>query len=188
MKTVHPRGKVEGQWLCRLCRKPCLGRRSSWCSDACRIEGVALLFFVHSARSAVFHRDKGICADCGLDTEKLRKDLETEMVACQRPWGIESKEAFEERAVRLGRLRARTTDLEARGFSKCFRDEWHSIRLLASLWEADHITPRVLGGEHALENMRTLCCPCHKAATKRLAKFRAHNRRLRIPKPKEAFS
>jgi 5-methylcytosine-specific restriction endonuclease McrA len=54
-------------------------------------------------------------------------------------------------------------------------------------WEADHVIPLALGGEDTLENHRTLCEGCHKAATKRLARFRKHNRRLRIPHPPEDF-
>lgn len=37
------------------------------------------------------------------------------------------------------------------------------------LWEADHIVPVVEGGgECGLDGYRTLCIPCHKAATKAL--------------------
>lgn len=45
------------------------------------------------------------------------------------------------------------------------------------LWEADHIEPRCRGGANTLENLRTLCLPCHKAVTKRLAADRARERR-----------
>ena len=34
-------------------------------------------------------------------------------------------------------------------------------------WEADHIIPFSEGGETVLENMRTLCYPCHKHRTKK---------------------
>ncbi len=44
-------------------------------------------------------------------------------------------------------------------------------------WEADHIVPRVRGGPNTLANLRTLCVPCHKAETKRLASERAAERR-----------
>lgn len=37
------------------------------------------------------------------------------------------------------------------------------------LWQADHINPVIEGGgECGLENFRTLCTACHKAATKEL--------------------
>lgn len=34
-----------------------------------------------------------------------------------------------------------------------------------SWWEADHITAVVEGGDSNLENVRTLCIPCHRAVT-----------------------
>ncbi|MBU0846685.1 HNH endonuclease [Patescibacteria group bacterium] len=37
------------------------------------------------------------------------------------------------------------------------------------LWQADHIVERVRGGSHELHNLRTLCVPCHKKETARLA-------------------
>lgn len=33
-------------------------------------------------------------------------------------------------------------------------------------WQADHIIPHSEGGEFVLENLRTLCVPCHKERTK----------------------
>jgi len=43
-----------------------------------------------------------------------------------------------------------------------------------SLWDADHIVPVVEGGgECDLENLRTLCVKCHRAATAELRKRRA---------------
>ena len=45
------------------------------------------------------------------------------------------------------------------------------------MWQADHIVPRIKGGTHDLDNLRTLCVPCHKAETARLAARRAAERR-----------
>src|SRR5690348_74831 len=46
-------------------------------------------------------------------------------------------------------------------------------RLRKSLWDADHIVPVVEGGgECDLENIRTLCLKCHRAATAELRKRR----------------
>lgn len=47
-----------------------------------------------------------------------------------------------------------------------------------SWWEADHIKPVVEGGgQCGLENLRTLCVPCHKRATAELAARRAQERK-----------
>jgi 5-methylcytosine-specific restriction protein A len=32
-------------------------------------------------------------------------------------------------------------------------------------WEADHIVPVVEGGDSGLDNVRTLCLPCHREET-----------------------
>lgn len=45
-------------------------------------------------------------------------------------------------------------------------------------WEADHIVPLVEGGGYGLDNLRTLCVPCHKAETKALAQRRAASRKI----------
>lgn len=56
--------------------------------------------------------------------------------------------------------------------------------LTRSLWDADHILPVVKGGGGCgLENYRTLCQPCHKAATKKLAADRALERRPETNQP-----
>lgn len=48
------------------------------------------------------------------------------------------------------------------------------------LWQADHINPVVEGGgECGLDNLRTLCTKCHKAATAQLRK------RMALPAPSE---
>lgn len=45
-------------------------------------------------------------------------------------------------------------------------------------WEADHIVPVVEGGDSNLENIRTLCIPCHRAVTKEL---RERRKRCSVP-------
>jgi 5-methylcytosine-specific restriction endonuclease McrA len=50
-----------------------------------------------------------------------------------------------------------------------------------SLWDADHIIPVIEGGgECDLDNIRTLCLPCHRAATLAL-RARLRQQRLAIP-------
>ncbi|MHB1524907.1 MAG: HNH endonuclease [Candidatus Dormibacteria bacterium] len=45
-------------------------------------------------------------------------------------------------------------------------------------WHADHIVPLIDGGARTLDNLQTLCKPCHTAKTKREAKERALRRRV----------
>lgn len=46
-------------------------------------------------------------------------------------------------------------------------------------FEVDHITPLVLGGENAEQNLRALCGPCHKAKTAGDVKQKATEARKR---------
>jgi 5-methylcytosine-specific restriction protein A len=49
------------------------------------------------------------------------------------------------------------------------------------LWDIDHINPVVHGGGSCgLENLRTLCIPCHKRVTRELAGQRAEARRTAV--------
>ncbi len=98
-------------------------------------------------RWLVFERDAGICLLCGCDTLKIQNLM---CATCHE--------------VRYYLLEFYTSI----GFdSDRFKDQW----------QADHIVPRVRGGGDDLSNLRTLCTPCHKVETKRLAGERAAERR-----------
>jgi 5-methylcytosine-specific restriction endonuclease McrA len=59
----------------------------------------------------------------------------------------------------------------------------HTSRALSS-FDMDHIVPVVEGGGACgLDNLRTLCRPCHRAVTAELAKRRAAARRAAGGKP-----
>ena len=96
-------------------------------------------------RECVFERDAGICAICGVDTHRLRRKI------MRLPF-----------AQRMRELRS----LQERGVIHKRRKSW---------WEADHMLPVVEGGDSSLDNMRTLCIPCHREATRALA---ARRRRI----------
>jgi 5-methylcytosine-specific restriction enzyme A len=89
-------------------------------------------------RTCVFTRDRGICALCGIDTEGERRRI--------------ARLGF---GARMRELR----DLHAHGVIHRGRKSW---------WEADHILPVVEGGDSNLENLRTLCVPCHRGVTTEL--------------------
>ena len=59
-------------------------------------------------------------------------------------------------AQRMREIRA----LQERGVIRKRRKSW---------WEADHIVAVVEGGDSSLDNMRTLCIPCHRTVTRELA-------------------
>ncbi len=64
--------------------------------------------------------------------------------------------------------------LQARGIIHRKRKSW---------WEADHILPVVEGGDSNLENIRTLCIPCHREITRELRARRKPGTRLEVQTP-----
>ena len=90
-------------------------------------------------RRRVRKRDRGICRECGLDTNRLRREV---------------------------RGRGRAKKLRERGFLP-----------RRSLWELDHVVPLIEGGSHELDNLQTLCVPCHRKKTAAEARQRAGLRR-----------
>lgn len=98
-------------------------------------------------RDCVFERDRGVCAICRTDTVKLRRSV------MRLPF-----------AKRMRELKA----LQERGAITKKRKTW---------WEADHIVAIVEGGDSDLENIRTLCIPCHRSVTSELRARRAESRK-----------
>jgi len=76
---VSTRRSMPGGWvkrqrgLCRWCRGPVPPRRLTFCSPAC-VHEWRLRTDPGYLRQHVFVRDHGVCAQCGLDTEAMRKD------------------------------------------------------------------------------------------------------------------
>lgn len=54
-------------------------------------------------------------------------------------------------------------ELKGRGRARKLRERGFKPR--QSLWEADHIVPLIDGGGYGLDNLQTLCTPCHKQKT-----------------------
>ena len=144
---------------CAFCGKPRPPRNSRYCSAACSDE-VAIRTSPSFARYKVRERDAEICATCGRDCAALEAEL--------RRLGIRSAYTYRHggtpflmrNAVAIREL------LAAAGFRR------------RHLWEVDHVLSVVEGGGLCgLENLRTLCIPCHLAATRELAARRAEERR-----------
>ncbi len=123
-------------YLCRGCHGPVPKGRFTWCSQACK--EVNDPFWV---RRAVQKRDKHVCALCGVNIK--------EAVARRRAVTLEyppflpgetSTQRYKRHCEALEKLRG------------------PKIRE-----EHDHVVPFSAGGKTVLENMRTVCSPCHKA-------------------------
>ena len=117
-----------------------------------------------SLRGWVENRDQGICALCACDTAKaLRVMFHVKRHLPDMVGWVRCREAMDDLLQMAG---------------------WP--RLTSWWWEADHIQALAEGGADSLENMRTLCIPCHRAETgqlkRRLAK--AERRRKKGPGPK----
>lgn len=96
-------------------------------------------------RTRVFLRDLGVCALCGWDTVALA-------------------ECVEQQVQRAALLRYARGGAGRRQFLDAERRRWASalgFRGRTWWWEADHLKPQAWVKDDALENMRTLCVPCH---------------------------
>lgn len=135
---------------CRLCDEPLPSRRRAWCSDDC-LDAYFMVISSSHVRAKVFERDRGVCTECGLDTGGL-----------------------ENRIRRLPREAQRAAHhmLGTLGFDTA--SDWRIL----SLWCADHIEPLAEGGGYGLDNVQTLCTPCHKEKTAEQAGRKAKQRKL----------
>lgn len=148
-----PRGP-EGRALCRRCGVEVPRGRRTFCSARCADEW-AVRNSPSILRQHVYQRDRGICAICGVDAAVLGKVLSAE-------WN---------------RVKMASSTLGRRE-RDAFRQRYRWFFSRSSYWDADHIVPvSEGGGECSLENMRTLCVPCHQVVTRELAKRKASHRR-----------
>ncbi len=130
--------------FCRWCGGKLQGRRTSWCGEDCLDE-----FFIRGGtgiRHQVWLRDRGVCAECGID--------------------IGSAQGY------LTKLHILNFHNFAWGNKGIYKSSdwgpWWDVHL--NWWEADHIIPVIEGGGCCgLENYQTLCIRCHKEDTKKLA-------------------
>ncbi len=136
----------QGKKVCRNCKGPLKRQNQHNCNSKCSEEW-AMKTTPAFMRRAMFLRDHGICALCGADTEAQKK----EYVRAVKQYGTGYCRPVEQ-------LREQFGVTVNRGASS----DW---------WDADHIIPVTEGGgECGLENMRTLCIPCHKKETAKLRK------------------
>lgn len=157
---------VKGK--CRVCLDPLPKHRRGYCSDVCRD-----IYYLATSndflRMRVFERDKGICAACGRDCDELE----------QRVWGFSTmlkkpRHSNIRRALLLPHAERthKAVKLVAQGFARL------KSNTPRTLWEADHVEPIADGGSYALDNVQTLCQPCHIEKTADEACWRAKRRRL----------
>jgi 5-methylcytosine-specific restriction endonuclease McrA len=136
------------------------GRRYCWCSNEC-VNEFFLVTDGNAQRRAVYARDRGVCTECGIDCVELAENIEN----------LVRRRHAADTSRRLYTVRA-----------EIYQE--HNIpfgRQGCELWDADHIVPLAEGGRDHPDNMRTLCIPCHQAATRALARRLADDRQQRVP-------
>jgi hypothetical protein len=124
---------------CRWCNMEVQPPRRTICSKECEHE-LKLRISGRYLRDCIYMRDKGICSICNIDTKLIAMEANK----------LEGEEK---------------TNFLIKNKISLKRKIW--IRKHGGgLWDGDHII-RVKdgGGLCGLENMRTLCIPCHKIIT-----------------------
>lgn len=158
--VLLPRGP-QGYPLCRWCQRETYARHSTFCGRPC-IHAWKLRSDPGYLRGVVFRRDRGVCAACGTDTEALRKWARAH-VPCR---GNGTRVVIAGTGGVQPVLPQHRALLKARGY-----DEGRA------LWAADHVVPVAEGGGQCdLDNIQTLCVPCHKGKSAREAAARRRAR------------
>lgn len=144
-ETKLPKGP-NGRNLCRQCHEEVGKGRRTFCSDEC-VHQWRITTDIGYARGLVYKRDKGVCSICGLDTVALQKQFLAELKDRQQqriPWTQWKQERLKELQIPCHRTSG----------------DW---------WDMDHTLPVAEGGgEATLDNLRTLCVPCHHKVTAEL--------------------
>lgn len=147
----------NGLPLCRWCGQECPTRRNTFCGAPCVHEHRIRTNSTY-ARREVLERDHGICRECGVDTLELYDLLRvTWMTGRRRP----GQDAAVNDAIDVLLREHRLT-----------RADFFGRR---SLWDCDHVHPWAEGGHDlGMDNLQTLCIPCHRSKTAQQAQRRAH--------------
>ncbi|GEM49159.1 HNH endonuclease [Deinococcus cellulosilyticus] len=160
----------NGNRLCRLCSTPLSGRRRSWCSQDCQDHWL-IRSMPSFARKKVFERDRGVCAECGVDAH--------------------TRDSRIARQVRAEEKRVKAI-LSPQQLKQHLQSHLQQVATEFGLdtpkmmgWQMDHIVAvEDGGGECGLENLQTLCTVCHKKKSKAQAAVRSRKRKASsVPVP-----
>lgn len=148
---------------CRRCNRELRSwQRGGFCDAECLHEYRMAVSWTYICQQ-VYRRDLGVCAECGLKTERLARAAV----------GLQAVQAMTHSISWGGVPDLDNPNLPANKWLRRI-----GFRPWERLWQVDHILPRIQGGGNELENLRTLCVPCHKNFTAWLADWRAQQRRV----------
>lgn len=153
VNDVYPwREDADGNRLCAVCGKAVASKRAKYCGAECR-DHAYITTSPGWARGSVYKRDKGVCSQCGFDSAKFKRIL----LRARRWWYKLTGQTW-------------AMYLYCAGWNP--REQLGLPR--THLWEMDHIQPVCEGGGLCgLDNLRTLCVPCHKKETAAMRKKQA---------------
>lgn len=135
----------NGRPCCRQCGTEVKPPRRTFCSAACVHEWKVRTSSSYAKRQ-VYLRDKGVCKSCQIDTKVVAAEL----------WEIRLLQG-EGQEILTKRLHGIPAS----------RKVWRR-KYGGGLWDLDHIVPvKDGGGSCGIENMQTLCIPCHRTKTTR---------------------
>ncbi len=123
-------------------------------------------------RDRVFSRDRGICEMCGCDTAKMHR------IALRLAHEDFGAELSDPKYIPRTRSYNDPTPMELRYRNAC---SMFGMSYRRSFWEADHIERFADGGECSMDNLRTLCRPCH------ITTFAGHKQRHGNGRPEDNF-
>lgn len=172
----------RGKLLCTWCGKEVVPPRITFCSDVC-VHHWTLRTSGSYLRTMVRERDRGVCAACGLDTERLRNLLVPS-------WPVVLKAFCESRQIDRSMATWTPSVMAEWDFTRTKLARWAArLRVRVNpvwmdridkqhdLWDADHnVAVEDGGGCCGLENMQTLCALCHGSKT--VAASRARSSRV----------
>jgi 5-methylcytosine-specific restriction endonuclease McrA len=153
-------------YRCRQCGKPSMS--GHYCSQEC-LDQYRDLNAVRKGRidrDIIFRRDKGVCARCNLDTEKLSRVIGKALDLSSRRYTGEGI-----RRQNLYYRARRFLDKLIRRYPWAFQIG-QSLQVRPHLWEADHSLARCRGGSDSIKNIKTLCVGCHRGKTKQDLRLR----------------
>lgn len=147
IEDVPQKFDSEGQPLCRICEGTIPSPRRTFCSEQC-VHEYNLRANGSYAREQVFKRDRGICTKCGLDTEELRS--------------------------LLYKIRVQKGEQVYKQLLNYYKEQYGwSFDLEKHFYEVDHKIPVFKGGGSCgLDNLQTLCVPCHRKKSMKEAQRR----------------